>query len=69
MVRRIRKPLEAVKDELDQNRRVNFDDKLNKKLRKLATHDARAKPDEVEVFDYIYDVLHCPAYREPMQGS
>jgi hypothetical protein len=23
-----------------------------------------ARPDEVRVFDYIYGVLHCPAYRE-----
>ena len=27
-----------------------------------ATGDSR--PDEVKVFDYIYGVLHCPAYRE-----
>lgn len=29
---------------------------------RTATSDARA--DEVKVFDYIYGVLHCPAYRE-----
>lgn len=29
---------------------------------RTATSDAR--PDEVKVFDYIYGVLHCPAYRE-----
>lgn len=29
---------------------------------RAATGDAR--PDEVKVFDYIYGVLHCPAYRE-----
>ncbi|MEE4537529.1 MAG: type ISP restriction/modification enzyme [Erythrobacter sp.] len=29
---------------------------------RVATGDAR--PDEVKVFDYIYGVLHCPAYRE-----
>lgn len=29
---------------------------------RTATGDAR--PDEVKVFDYIYGVLHCPAYRE-----
>lgn len=29
---------------------------------RTATGDARA--DEVKVFDYIYGVLHCPAYRE-----
>ena len=29
---------------------------------RTATGDAR--PDEVKLFDYIYGVLHCPAYRE-----
>lgn len=65
---------------LDQTIRVNFDPKLYAKLRdaagltgppavpdgsdtfRRATGDAR--PDEVKVFDYIYGVLHCPAYRE-----
>ncbi len=60
--------------------RVNFDPKLYARIRKAAslsgiftppdgtdafrraTGDAR--PDEVKVFDYIYGVLHCPAYRE-----
>lgn len=59
---------------------VNFDPKLYASIRKAAgltgplvapdgsdafrraTGDAR--PDEVKVFDYIYGVLHCPAYRE-----
>lgn len=49
--------------ELDQTRRVNFDPKLYAKLRKLATHPTRGEPNEVAVFDYIYGVLHCPAYR------
>ncbi len=56
--------LYPAEDELDQTRRVNFDDKLYARLRKLATHDTRGEPDEVAVFDYIYGVLHCPAYRE-----
>ena len=65
---------------LDQTIRVNFDPKLFAQIRKAAgltgplavpdgtdafrkaTGDAR--PDEVKVFDYIYGVLHCPAYRE-----
>lgn len=51
-------------DELDQARRVNFDDKLYAKLRKLATHPEFGEPDEVAVFDYIYGVLHAPNYRE-----
>ena len=54
------------KDEHDveQDRRVNFDSKLYKRMQKLATHPEHGTPDEVVVFDYIYGVLHCPAYRE-----
>ena len=56
--------LYPAEDELDQTRRVNFDDKLYAKLRKLATHPEYGEPDEVAVFDYIYGVLHAPNYRE-----
>ncbi|WP_417514772.1 type ISP restriction/modification enzyme [Minwuia sp.] len=59
-------PLYLYPDEqdLDKIRRVNFDRKLYKKLRKMAEHPDHGKPDEVQVFDYIYGVLHCPVYRE-----
>jgi len=49
--------------DLDRSRRVNFDPKLFKRLRGLAKHPTHGTPDEVAVFDYIYGVLHCPAYR------
>lgn len=49
--------------DLDQTRRVNFDPKLYKRLQTLAKHPTLGTPDEVQVFDYIYGVLHCPAYR------
>lgn len=49
--------------DLDQSRRVNFDPKLYKRLQSLAKHPSHGTPDEVAVFDYIYGVLHCPAYR------
>lgn len=65
---------------LDQTIRVNFEPKLFAQIRKAAgltgtpavpsgTDDFRkatgvARPDEVAVFDYIYGVLHSPAYRE-----
>ena len=52
------------KQDLDPTRRVNFDPKLHKKLQKLAKHPEHGAPDEVAIFDYIYGVLHCPAYRE-----
>ncbi|MCY3538110.1 MAG: N-6 DNA methylase [Cyanobacteria bacterium MAG IRC4_bin_6] len=49
---------------LDQTRRINFDDELYVCLQARATHPAHDVPDEVAVFDYIYGVLHCPVYRE-----
>ena len=59
-------PLYLYPDEqdLDQTRRVNFDRKLYKRLQELAAHPDKGTPDEIAVFDYIYGVLHCPAYRE-----
>lgn len=59
-------PLYLYPDEqdLDQNRRINFDTKLWEKLQKLAKHPKHGIPDEIATFDYIYGVLHCPAYRE-----
>ena len=59
-------PLYLYPDEQDcnQSRRVNFCPTLYKKLQNLAKHPDRSVPDEVQVFDYIYGVLHCPAYRE-----
>lgn len=56
--------LDPLEGELDQTRRINFNDKLYAKLRKFAKHPKRGEPDEVAVFDYIYGVLHCPAYRK-----
>lgn len=58
-------PLYLYPDEqdLDQTRRVNFDPTLYAKLQELAKHPAQGTPDELAVFDYIYGVLHCPAYR------
>ena len=59
-------PLYLYPDEqdLDQTRRVNFDAKLWKQLQAKAKHLTHGIPDEVQTFDYIYGVLHCPAYRE-----
>lgn len=50
--------------DLDQTRRVNFDSVLFAKLQGLAADSQHGTPDEVAVFDYIYGVLHCPAYRQ-----
>lgn len=49
--------------DLDQSRRINFAPKLYARVQALAQHPTHGTPDEVAVFDYIYGVLHCPAYR------
>lgn len=56
--------LYPTESDLDQTRRVNFDPKLWKKLKGLAKDKAHGEPDEIAAFDYIYGVLHCPAYRK-----
>jgi len=64
---------------LDQTIRINFEPKLYARIREAAGLTAppiapdgtdafrkatgEARPDEVKVFDYIYGVLHSPAYR------
>jgi len=53
-----------VQEDIDKTRRVNFDAKLWKKLRAKATDATHGAPDELATFDYIYGVLHCPAYRK-----
>lgn len=50
--------------DLDQSRRVNFDPALFKALQDKAADSEHGTPDEVAMFDYIYGVLHCPAYRQ-----
>ena len=55
--------LYPTEQDLDQSRRINFDPKLYARLKTLTAHPTHGTPDEVAVFDYIYGVLHCPAYR------
>lgn len=52
------------KQDFDQEHSVNFNQKLYKKLQKHAENSNHGVPDELAVFDYIYGVLHCPAYRD-----
>lgn len=65
---------------IDGSIRLNFEPKLYAQIREAAgltgpltapdgsdafrTATGAARPDEVKVFDYIYGVLHSPAYRE-----
>ncbi|MEM1088679.1 MAG: type ISP restriction/modification enzyme, partial [Pseudomonadota bacterium] len=45
-------------------RRVNFEPKLYARMRKLGGLGEESDAAAEAVFDYIYGVLHCPAYRE-----
>ncbi|WP_221913928.1 type ISP restriction/modification enzyme, partial [Thiorhodospira sibirica] len=56
--------LYPTEQDIDQTRRINFDPDIYAKLQTLATHPKHGTPDELAVFDYIYGVLHCPAYRD-----
>lgn len=47
-------------DPLDGTRRVNFNDKIVRKIQKAAGKTIS----ETDIFDYIYAVLHTPEYRE-----
>lgn len=59
-------PLYLYPDEndLDQTRKVNMNPKIRGAIEDAAEHPTHGRPDEVDIFDYIYGVLHCPAYRE-----
>ena len=59
-------PLYLYPDEvdLDKTLRINLDRKLWDELEKRANHPEHGTPNEIAVFDYIYGVLYCPAYRE-----
>lgn len=51
-------------DPVDGTRRVNFNGKTVRKIQKTAG----GKASETEIFDYVYAVLHSPAYREKYAG-
>lgn len=44
--------------------RVNFAPTIWTELKNKVKDHSRGCPNEVETFDYIYGVLHCPAYRD-----
>tara|TARA_B100000963_G_scaffold325664_1_gene312066 strand:- start:5 stop:736 length:732 start_codon:yes stop_codon:yes gene_type:complete len=57
-------PLYLTGQGLDQTRRINFDPELFQRIKDLSICDKSSGANEIEVFDYIYGVLHCPKYRE-----
>ena len=53
--------------DLDTNghsKKVNMDETIRKAIEDSATDSKHKKPDEKEIFDYIYGILHAPKYRE-----
>ena len=56
--------LYPVVGELDQTRRVNMDPKIRKAIEIAAESKTKGIPDEVDIFDYIYGVLHSLSYRD-----
>jgi type I restriction-modification system DNA methylase subunit len=54
---------------LEPERRINFDQHIFSRIRRLAAGNGHDTPDELAVFDYVYGVLHCPAYREAYAAS
>ncbi|MDA7723836.1 DNA methyltransferase, partial [Pseudomonadales bacterium] len=56
-------PLYLAGQDLDQTSRINFAPNLYNRIKDLSIGPGRVAADEVQVFDYIYGVLHCPGYR------
>lgn len=50
-------------DEFDQSKHPNFDAKHLARIKALVKHPAHGAASELNVFDYIYGVLHSPDYR------
>ena len=50
--------------EIKSERKPNFDVKMYASLKEMCTTDGSDSPEAIDVFDYIYAVLHCPDYRE-----
>lgn len=57
-------PLYLSGNEVEAERLVNFNPKLFEKFTSLAISDIYGEPNELNVFDYIYGVLHSPDYRK-----
>ena len=43
---------------------VNMDEKIRKAIEDAATDAKHNKPEPIEIFDYIYGILHAPKYRD-----
>lgn len=50
--------------DLEKARRINFNDKVHKKIVKLVSAGGGKEPSELDIFDYMYGIFHAPAYRE-----
>ncbi len=57
-------PLYLYPDDTPESKRPNMDENIRKKIETLATNSKNGTPDEYAIFDYIYGLLHAPAYRK-----
>lgn len=57
-------PLNQYLSASDEVSGSNFDQKIFRRMVKAATDEEHGKPSELDVFDYVYGVLHAPSYRE-----
>ncbi len=49
---------------LKAERSVNMDETIRKAIEDVATDAKHGTPDEQQIFDYIYGLLHAPSYRK-----
>ena len=57
-------PLYQYLTDNDEVRNSNLDQKAFRRIVKIASDKDHGRPSELDVFDYIYGLLHSPAYRE-----
>ncbi len=57
-------PLYLDSDDNPESKHVNMDKTIRKAIEDVATDSKHGTPDEVQIFDYIYGILHAPKYRE-----
>jgi predicted helicase len=56
-------PVYLAADEIDTERRVNFNTQIFARLQTLSQDDTHDEADEIDVFDYIYGTLYSPSYK------
>lgn len=50
--------------DLEKARRINFNEKIHRKIVKIVSAGGKGAPSELDIFDYVYGIVHAPSYRE-----